>query len=122
MWESDPRLGGYEPRDLTVCPICRIAELPFCGTFIGVISQPHSLCRRAYLPSIGRSNVTRRTVRILALVPVAGLEPAIFALSGRCSAKLSYTGIGCRIFPCADSGSSGTSTSAVAHHSTERHA
>lgn len=30
-----------------------IAELPFCGTFIGVISQPHSVSPCSYLPSIG---------------------------------------------------------------------
>ena len=66
---------GFLDRCATVTPIFRIAELPFCGTFIGVISQPDSRCRRAYLPFIGSPNVTRRTVRVLALVGRGGIEP-----------------------------------------------
>ena len=28
MRESNPRLGGYEPRDLTVCPLCIVVVCP----------------------------------------------------------------------------------------------
>lgn len=86
---------GFLDRCATITQIFRIvkvAELPFYGTLIGVISQLQGVSPSAYLPSNGSPRtVTHGTLQPMALAQTDGFEPPHRGFKGPCLHRLAMS-------------------------------